>query len=456
MILFSPGQGAALYEVSAKGGKPRPVEQLNAARSERAHLWPQFLPDGNHFVFFVLSDSPAARGVYAGSLDSSNYTMLFPSETNAVYSPPAAADSRKNGHLLYIRGRSLVEVRFDANYLKVLSEPHLLAEEVGPVASLSLAPISISDTNVLVYQSASPASRQLAWMDRTGKTLAPVIEGGNWGALRISPDGTRAVVARATRDLKSNHLWMVESSGQVAQLTSGPEPKGSPVWSPDGSRIAYYSVTGDEFDIVVSPAGSGSRAELLLKSPDAKYPRDWSRDGRFLLFDVITEATKKDIWGLPLVDKHAGPILDTIYSEGWATLSPDGKWMAYQSDESGRYQVYMQPFDGITRGTRRRYDVSTEEGGGMPHWRADGQELFYVTGSGRMMSVKVHLEGGEFRSDPPQLLFQRRVTPGTWNWFDSSPDGQRFLMNVPLEWPTSSPITVMTNWTEKAREKIKD
>jgi Tol biopolymer transport system component len=196
--------------------------------------------------------------------------------------------------------------------------------------------------------------------------------------------------------------------------------------------------------------------ELLLKSADAKYPTDWSRDGKFLVFGVITEATKSDIWGLSLADKHAGAILDTIYSEGWATLSPDGKWLAYQSDESGRYQVYVQPFGGIIRGTKRRYDISTEEGGGMPHWRADSQELFYVTNSGRVMSAKVHAEGDEFRNDPPQPLFQTRVTPNTWNWFDVDADGQRFLMNVPLEWPTSSPITVMTNWTERAKEKTKD
>jgi Tol biopolymer transport system component len=456
MILFSPGQDATLYEVSANGGKLRQVQQLNAAKFERAHLWPQFLPDGNHFVFFVLSDSPAAMGVYAGSLDSPNYTMLFPSETNAVYSPPAAADSRKNGYLLYIRGRSLVEARFDASHLKLLGEPYPLAEDVGAVASLSLAPVSISDTGVLVYQSASPASRQLAWMDRTGKTLAPVSEGGNWGALRISPDGTRAVVARATADRKNSDLWMVDSSGKIAQFTSGPELKGSPVWSPDGSRIAYYSATGDEFNVVASAASPGSKVELLLKSADAKYPTDWSRDGKFLVFGVITEATKSDIWGLSLADKHAGAILDTIYSEGWATLSPDGKWLAYQSDESGRYQVYVQPFGGIIRGTKRRYDISTEEGGGMPHWRADSQELFYVTNSGRVMSAKVHAEGDEFRNDPPQPLFQTRVTPNTWNWFDVDADGQRFLMNVPLEWPTSSPITVMTNWTERAKEKTKD
>jgi Tol biopolymer transport system component len=451
-ILFSPGQDSTLYTVSANGGKPRPVQELNAAKFERAHIWPQFLPDGNHFLFFVVSDSPSAGGVYTGSLDSPAYSMLFTSDTNAVYSPPAPAHSRKHGYLLYILNRSLVEVGFDAGRLKVLTEPYPLADDVGAVASLSLAPISISDTAVLVYQGVSPASRQLLWVDRGGKTLAAVAEGGNWGPLRISPDGTRAIAARAAPDRKSSDLWMVDRSGKVSQFTSGPGLAGSPAWSPDGSRIAYYSMVRDEFDLVASTANNGSKADLLLKSADAKYPSDWSRDGKYLLFGVMTEGTKSDIWGMTLADKHAGPILDTISSEGWATLSPDGKWLAYQSDESERYQVYVQPFDGITRGTKRRYDISTETGGGMPHWRGDGQELFFVTSRGRVMSVKVHTQGDEFRNDAPQPLFQTRVTPGTWNFFDVDTEGQKLLMNIPLEWPTSSPITVVTNWTEKIKD----
>jgi Tol biopolymer transport system component len=191
---------------------------------------------------------------------------------------------------------------------------------------------------------------------------------------------------------------------------------------------------------------------LLLKSAEAKYPCDWSHDGRYLLFGVASESTKSDIWGMILSDHSAGPIVETIYSEGWSALSPDGKWMAFQSDDSGRYHVYVQPFDGITRGTKRRYDVSTDAGGGLPRWRADGKELYYLTSSGRVMSVKVHPQGEDFQSDPPQPLFQTRTTPETWNYFDVTPDGQRFLMNLPLEWPDSSPITIVTNWVEKIKD----
>jgi Tol biopolymer transport system component len=451
-ILFAPGQDSTLYRVSANGGKPQPVQPLNAERFERAHIWPQFLPDGNHFVFFALSDAPGAMGVYAGSLDSPNATMLFPSDTNAVYSPPPPGESGKHGYLLFIRDRSLMAVGFDAGHLKTAGEPIVLQEDVGAVASLSLAPVSVSDTAMLVYQSVGPASRQLWWTDRTAKPLAPASEGGNWGPPRISPDGTRAIVGRKTQDGKHSELWLVDQGGHATQFTNGPSDKGSPVWSPDGSRIAYYSEQDDTYELQSSPAEPGSKMETLLSNPLPKFPSDWSRDGKYLLFGVTTEATKSDIWAMSMADRRAGPVLDTIYSEGHAALSPDARWVAYMSDESGRNQVYVQPFDGIVRGTKRRYDVSTEGGGGLPRWRADGRELFYLTASGRMMAVKVNPQPDEFQSDPPQPLFQTRTTPNTWNWFDVAPDGQRFLMNLPLEWTNASPITVVTNWTPRVKD----
>src|SRR5208337_3282395 len=162
-------------------------------------------------------------------------------------------------------------------------------------------------------------------------------------------------------------------------------------------------------------------------NPLPKSPSDWSLDGKYLFFGVTTEATKSDIWAMSMAERRAGPVLDTVFSEGYAALSPDGKWLAYMSDESGRNQVYVQPFDGISEGTKRRYDISTEAGGGLPRWRADGQELFYMTNAGSMMSVNVHPQGEEFKSDPPQPLFQTRPIPNTWNLYDVAPDGQGFL-----------------------------
>jgi len=295
--------------VPANGGKPQALLKLNPAKYEHAHLWPQFLPDGSHFVFFVLSDSVTSTGVYVGSVDSPNYTMLFQSETNAVYSPPAAPDSGKHGYLVYIRERSLMGVGFNASHLKLAGEPIVLQEDVGAVQSLALAPVSISGNAILVYQSVSPASRQLSWVDRGGKPLAAVAEGGGWGPPRISPDGTRAVAAKLGKDQKNADLWLVDQAGNAAQFTSGPAHKGSPIWSPDGSRIVYFSNVEGNYDIVVSPSNAGSKVETLLQSAQAKYPTDWSRDGKFLLFGVLTEGTKSDVWAMYVSDRRtAGPV----------------------------------------------------------------------------------------------------------------------------------------------------
>ena len=237
-ILFAPGQGTTLYQVSANGGKPQPLFKLNAGRYEHAHLWPQFLPDGNHFVFFVLSDYPAATGVYIASLDSANYTMLFQSETNAVYSPPASDDSGKHGYLLFIRDRSLMGVGFNVSHLKLVGEPIPLQDDVGAVQSLSLAPISISGNAILVYQSVGEATRQLSWMDRTGKPLVPVTEGGNWGPPRISPDGTRAIVAKRGKDQKTADLFLVDQAGNVGPTRLPTVKLARPMRPSIGERIS--------------------------------------------------------------------------------------------------------------------------------------------------------------------------------------------------------------------------
>jgi len=201
----------------------------------------------------------------------------------------------------------------------------------------------------------------------------------------------------------------------------------------------------------VRQAETGSRPDLLLRSPQAKYPTDWSRDGRYIFFNVLAENTKYDVWAVSTADRRAGPILDTVNVERDAVLSPDGKWLAYDSDESGRLEVYVQPFSGIDSTERRRWKISTA-GAALPKWRADGKELFFITTSGKVMSTAVHPSGEVFEFEPPAKLFQTRPIPKVWNFFDVSPDGQKFLVNLPLEWASSSQIMVVTNWTEKLKD----
>jgi Tol biopolymer transport system component len=450
-ILFAPSLADGLYRVSENGGKPQLVLKLDSSKSERSYLWPQFLPDDKHFVFFVQTDLVNTTGVYTGTLDAPEYHRLFSSETNAVYSGAAAGDSSKNGYLLFIRDRHLMEQAFNVSNLTLGGDPFTLADDIGAVRSMALAPISVSVSGILVYQSVGKPTRQLVWLDRGGKQIGQVAEPGDYGPPRISPDGSHAAVAKLGPDGVNADLWILDAQGNATQFTATPKHEGSPVWSPDGSKIAFFSNAEGPFDIYVKPVHGEGRAELLFKSPLPKYPTDWSRDGRYILFGVIAPGTKSDVWAISMADRKAAPILDTIYSEAFAALSPDGKWLAFQSDQSGRTEVYVQPFEGATAGTKKRW-LASSGGGGLPRWRGDGAEIFYMTSGGRMMAVGVHQTGGELQFEPPHMLFQTRPMPQDWNLYDVSSDGQRFLLRLPLEWSSAAPITVVTNWTEKLKE----
>ena len=420
---------------------PVPVLKLNEGNSERGDLWPQFLPDGDHFIFYLQTDVTETSGVYAGSLETKEYKKLFASQTNAVYSM---------GYLLYITERNLMARQFDAGKLAVTDAPITLGNDIGGLRSLALAPISVSDNGVLVYQGVGKPVHQVVWMDRLGRQLAPIGEPSEYGPPRISPDGDRVAVAKVDADGKAAHLWVADLNGSMTQLTSAAVHEGAPVWSPDGTRIAYFARQDQHYDLYERALAPGSHAEPLFRSAADKYPTDWSRDGKYLLFYQEGVGTRLDVWGYSMLEHRAAPIVDTVYTEGFATLSPNGKWIAFQSDHSGHNEVYIQAFDGLNSGTRKLYQVS--DGGGLPRWRADGGELFYMTADGRLMAASIREVNGEIQAGTPQKLFQTRPLPKTWNLYDVSGDGQRFVVNHPLEWTSSVPITVVTNWVAKMNE----
>ena len=327
-----------------------------------------------------------------------------------------------------------------------------LLDDIGALESMTLAPISVSSNAILVYQAVPDATRQMLWMDRAGKTLAAAKEPGEWGDPRLSPDGNRALVAKLGPDAQNADLWLLDTAGNLTRFSDTPIHEGSPVWSPDGSRVAFFQFGpgAGNFDLYTRSLHDSSRPELLLKSESPKYPTDWSHDGRYLLFATPNPGTKSDVWALTLPDRRAGPVLGTVYNEGYATLSPDGKWLAFQSDESGKNEVYVQRFEGLEWSSKRHYHLSPG-GGGHPRWRGDGKELYYITIGGRIMAVPVHPSVGEFEAGAPSMLFQTPSLPKKWNLYDVSPDGQRFLLNLPLELTQPTSIAVVTNWSEKRK-----
>jgi eukaryotic-like serine/threonine-protein kinase len=446
-ILFAPSLTGGLSRVTADGGAPQAVTSLNAVKSERSHLWPQFLPDGNHFIFFVGTDSTRDTGINAGSLDSPNYSFLFNSTTNAVYARDAAA-----GYLLFIRDGSLQGQRFNASKLAATGDAVTLATDVDGMESLSLAQISISRNGILVYQSAGKPTRQLSWLDRGGKNIGAVGEPADWGPPRISPDGSRIAVGRREERSGVAVLWVLNaadgSAFQLTHMTRGSSAQ--PVWSPDGSQIAFASDELGTYDLYVQPAKAPSLPELLYRDGHKKIFDDWSRDGRTLVFDEIIPGTARGLWVLNSAQRKATTILDTIHSEGYGALSPDGKWLAYQSDETGINEVIVQAWDNGSPGTKKLFTIS-HGGGALPRWRRDGRELYYITQPGKLFAVTVHAAGGEFGFDPPRELFHTRPTPKSWNLYDVSGDGERFLMNTPMEWPAGGKISMVADWTKNFR-----
>jgi Tol biopolymer transport system component len=451
-IVFGRSFYDGLYRVPAKGGVATPSTRLDTAHGERAHLWPRFLPDGKHFLFYALAEQDEGTGVRVGSLDSSDATRLLGADTNAIYAELRNPDGGdKAGYLLYAQGHRLMAQPFDASALRVKGEPLAIADEINYLQFVNLLPISASANGLLAYQSIDTPKRQLAWFDRGGNQTATMGDPDEYGQVRISPDGKRVLVNRTAPGKETADLWIFDTNGSnPIQVTSDPGNEGAAVWSPDGSQILYYRNPKTQYDLYRKPI-SGGKEELLFSTPQDKYPNDVSPDGRFLLFGELGLSTSFDLWILPLTGEHKPFVyLQTVHTEGYGQFSPDGKWIAYQSDMSGRAEVYVESFPRV-EGQSRRWQISTD-GGGLPKWRSDSKELYYITVRGLVMAVEV-TPGASLQFSTPHLLFQTRALPRSWNPFDASADGQRFLVNSPLEWASSSPITIVANWTEGFKRK---
>jgi Tol biopolymer transport system component/predicted Ser/Thr protein kinase len=436
VILFE-AYSTPLFIVAAAGGEAKALTSVDASRKESAHRWPSFLPDGRHFLYTVLSPQLENSGIYLGALDSKDRTRLAGDTSNAAYA---------SGYLLFARARTLMAQRFDAGKLQPAGEPRPVAEQVGQNFVSGLAMYSASENGLLVYGSSdatasSGIDSQLTWFDRTGKRLETIGESGINSRPQLSPDEKRVVVDRLDPRANNYDLWLIElERGIPTRFTFDPGNDWGPVWSPDGARIAFASNRLGNFDLYVKASSGAGKEELLLKTEQRKFPTDWSFDGRFLLYSQNDPKTNSDLWVLALSDKKPTPFLRTEFNERDASFSPDGKWIAYTSDESGKDEIYVQTFPA----SGGKWQISTS-GGSRARWRRDGKELFYLAADQKIMAVEV-TTGAIFRAGVPKPLFETRIT-GPYVRFAVTANGQRFLLPAPVGDAVPTPATVVINWT---------
>ncbi|HXH91131.1 MAG TPA: protein kinase [Thermoanaerobaculia bacterium] len=420
VILFC-GLHGPLFRVNANGGTPRPVTRLSPG--EEAHRWPVFLPDGDHFVF--LGDAPRTENHHlkVGTLHDGSSRDLVQAVTNVNYVEP--------GYLLFVRAGSLMAQPFDPKTLSLAGEPRVLAEQVVTNDDNHHFEFSASQNGRLVYRSGSPDS-QLIWVDRSGHELATVGDARRLGwEARLSPDQQRIATDRNDADGRSDDIWILDFARNVTtRFTFDPAGDYSPVWSPDGSTIAFASMRAGLGNLFLADAANPTNVRRLTNFPtDQIRPVSWTRDGKM----VVAERADKagiDLWLFPVDGSEGKPYLATPFVELSADVSPDGTYIAYASDESGRDEVYVERFP--SHAGRRQVSSS---GGDQPRWRNDGRELFYIS-HGEVVGVDM-----TSNTATPKPLFR---LPG--NSYDIARDGQRFIVDRPLDDNFSSPLTFVSNW----------
>ena len=438
VILFTPGNGTPLYRVPASGGAAAVVTSLEL-RQDGSHRFPQFLPNGRQFLFYA-QGLAETQGIYLGSLDSPETKRITAADTAALY--------MTTGWLLFVRQTTLQAQRFNISRSELGGNPVTIANGISPDPSAGAGGFSVSTTGLVAYRSGGASRRQLTWFDRSGTPTgtfgAP--DENNLTAPALSPDGRLALAHRTMQN--NTDIWMFDST-RTTRFTFDTSVDRFPIWSPDGSRFVFDSNRKSNRDLYGKSSDNAGVEEMLFESPEDKVPWDWSPDGKSLLYSVVSNSKKgsADLWVLPLDgDRKPHIFLATDAEERQAQFSRDGNWVAYESDESGKYQIYLRPFPG----PGGQWQVSTS-GGVQPRWRADGKELYYIAPDGKLMATSVTAKGAAFEPGTPVALFQTRIWGGGTNatnglQYDVAPDG-KFLINVVTEDAAASSITVLLNWT---------
>ena len=442
-ILFSnfsvPGR-EGIFVVPATGGEPEPVTRLDRAAGEQEHFWPSFLPDGEHFFYVTSRRAPNRPGldhtIYVGSTSGGPPTRVADADSRIVYVP--------TGHVLYASKGTVMAQAFDIGTFQLQGDPVPIVDDVQYFRGTGMVEMASSSNGVLAIQENAQAS-ELVWLDRSGRDLGPLAAGQEFGNVRLSPDGQRIAVEIVESNSSSPDLFMFDrDSGIPTRFTSGGDAS-SPVWSPDAETL-YFRMGGPP-DLYKKTADGRGGDQLLRALDGLETPLDVSSDGRLLIYSDASRSTNQDLWLLPL-DGSTEPIgyLTTPAWEMAARFSPDARWLAFVSTESGATEVYVAPVDDA----RAKVRVSAA-GGIAPRWGRDGKELLYITPDGNLVSVPLVL-GRLVQPGTPTMMFKLGSLYEAANLrgnaaYELTPDGQRLLVNRVLRDPAQAPLTVLTNWT---------
>ena len=437
MIVFSVNAGGAIAGVSDNGGAATVFSHVTT-REGQSSRWPTFLPDGQHYLYYAFVGDPRHSGIYVASLDSKETTRLTAADGGAIYATP--------GYLLYRLGDRLVAHRFDAKRRILSGEPFPVVERIrfdGNTTLLTSA--SASQSGLLACQTGGPIVSRLLWYERNGHELGSVPPDGAFSEPALSTDGRRLAISRGNPESLGGGIWTIDlDRGSIAPVTSRAAFSATALWSADARRIVYS--TWPTGEVYVRDAQGAEGEKLLFQSKTFTPLDDWSRDGRFLFYDVIDwQRFHFDVWVRDLSNGVNRPLLQASFDESGARLSADGHWVAYESMESGSQQVFLRSFPESTE--RRQVSV---DGGNQPRWRGDGRELYFASPDRKIMAVEIRT-APRLEVGPPRALFQTRILTvvEARNQYDATADGQRFIVNSRRQEDAMLPITILSGWMPK-------
>jgi Tol biopolymer transport system component len=440
VIVFTPNAalGGGLYRVSASGGTATPISNPYPGRGEQSHRWPMFLPDGKHYLYMAanFSGRKGVDAIFVGSLDSNEKRFVVEATANAAYAVP--------GYLLFPREKILLAQRFDLKRFVLTGEPTAVLTEIQYQPQVARAAFAVSDNGLLIAQTGNGiAISQPVWFERKGNAVGMVGTPDVYGNVFIAPNERSVAVDKTDMASLNTDIWTYElHRDSPKRLTFDPAPDVMPTWSPDASRLVFASTRQVSTDLYMKNADGAQEEKSIVRDDVNKLPNDWSRDGKYILY---TRGT--DSWYMTVPELKSSLFLKAASVLTNGQFSPDGKWVAYASNETGKWEIYVTSFPEA----RGKWQVSTG-GGEEPRWRGDGKELFYLSSDGKMMAAPVVI-GANFDAGAPVALFQTtpRLPVSTYDRFvyDVSKDGQRFLIITQVKQAETQPMSIVLDWPAK-------